>query len=489
MKKRNKLLGAAIIIAGISTLTVSCDTAQASEWTTITNGNIWIDTQGNDVQAHGAGFLKVGDTWYMIGEDRASSWHPDVNMYSSKDLVNWTFERKIIENHTTHPDLGSKRMIERPKLMYCAKTKQYVVWCHWESSDYSASEAGVFYSNTVNGPYTYHWGGRPLGVKSRDCNVFIDDDGTAYFISTIEENQHLGLFRLSDDYLSAVEYTELFKWKSREAPAIVRVGDTYYMLSSACTGWDPNPCMLSYSKSLTEGWSELKRVGNQIAFDTQAASILTIKGTKQTTYLYVGDRWQDPRLPESKTIIFPISFTADSCLFDYTRQFDINYTTGEWHPTSTEGRYLDKSSWKILDYSSQETGFADCIASNAIDGDLSTLWQTEVPKEFRERPRERNMRRRDEERPTPQHHLTVDMGSVQNLKGFLCTPRTDGPSIGLIRSYTFSVSEDGQEWKEMSQSRWMPYWTEVDFEPCQARYFKFTSDDRWGASIAEIDVY
>ena len=99
------------------------------------------------------------------------------------------------------------------------------------------------------------------------------------------------------------------------------------------------------------------------------------------------------------------------------------------------------------------------------------------------------MRRRDDERPTPQHHLTVDMGSTQTLKGFLCTPRTDGPSTGLIRSYTFSVSEDGQEWKQVSQSRWMPYWTEVDFEPCQARYFKLTSDDRWGASIAEIDVY
>ena len=102
---------------------------ETGNFTTITNGNLWIDSDGNDVQAHGAGFLKVGDTWYMIGEDRSSSWNPDVNMYSSKDLVNWKFERKIIENHVTHPDLGSKRMIERPKLMYCVKTKQYVVWC------------------------------------------------------------------------------------------------------------------------------------------------------------------------------------------------------------------------------------------------------------------------------------------------------------------------------------------------------------------------
>lgn len=305
----------------------------AAEWVTISNGRMWKDTDGNDVQAHGAGFLKVGDTWYMIGEDRSDRWHPDVNMYSSTDLKTWKFERKIIENGVTHPDLGDARMIERPKLLYCEKTGQFVVWCHWESRNYGASEAGVFVSDTINGPYRFHWGGRPLGVKSRDCNVFVDDDGTAYFISTIEENQHLGLFKLSDDYLSAVEYTELFKWQSREAPAIVKVDDTYYMLSSACTGWEPNPCKLTSSKSLTEGWSELKQIGNHNAFDTQPASILSIKGSEDTTYLYVGDRWMDPGLPESKTIIFPIDFANGDCRFEYLDSFDLDMEKGIWRHT------------------------------------------------------------------------------------------------------------------------------------------------------------
>lgn len=311
----------------VSHITYGAD-GNVEEWTTIKNGNMWIDSDGNEIQAHGAGFLKVNDTWYMIGEDRTQQWNPDVNMYSSKDFVNWKFERKIIKNGATHPDLGKTRMIERPKLMYCAKTGQYVVWCHWESSDYGASEAAVFYCDSINGEYKFHWGGRPLGIKSRDCNVFVDDDGTAYFISTIEENQHLGLFKLSDDYLSAVEYTELFKHQRREAPAIVKVDGIYYMLSSACTGWDPNPCKLSCSDSLTSGWSELKQIGDDTAYDTQAASILTIHGTEDTTYLYVGDRWMDPGLPESKTIIFPIYFGDRSCKFDYLHSFDIDFKKG-----------------------------------------------------------------------------------------------------------------------------------------------------------------
>ena len=265
--------------------------SRPSNWMTLRNGALWKDDRGEVVQAHGAGFLQVGDTWYMIGEDRNNTWNPDVNMYSTKDFVNWKFERKIIRNGSTHPSLGNGRFIERPKLMYCRKTGKYVVWCHWEQGNYGASEAAVFYCDSVNGDYKFHWAGRPLGVKSRDCNVFVDDDGTAYFISTIEENQHLGLFRLSDDYLSAVEYTELFKWQSREAPAIVREGDTYFMMFSACSGWDPNQASFSWSKSLTSGWSSRTNIGNSVAYDTQAASILTIKGSEGTSYVYVGDRW------------------------------------------------------------------------------------------------------------------------------------------------------------------------------------------------------
>ena len=310
-------------------LVAVCAVAKSGKWVTIKNGSLWYDTDSNVVQAHGAGFLQVGDTWYMIGEDRSHSWSPDVNMYSSKDLQTWKFEGKIIENGVTHPQLGKERFIERPKIMYNKRTGKYVVWCHWEGSNYGASEAGVFYSDKITGPYTFHKGERPLGIKSRDCNVFVDDDGTAYFVSTIEENQHLGFFRLSDDYLDAVECQQLFKGDRREAPAIVKVDGIYYMLSSACTGWDPNQCKLATSRHMTTSWSGLTSIGDRIAFDTQAASILTVKGTKQTTYLYVGDRWMDPDLPNSKTIIFPITFKDGKCDFTYHEEFQINFKTGE----------------------------------------------------------------------------------------------------------------------------------------------------------------
>ena len=329
MNHQRKVLLAVVMLVGITTaFSQSKDDAQG--WACIENGQLWKTDGGEVVQAHAPGFVRQNGLWYMVGEDRSHPWNPDVNLYSSADLIHWTFEKKIIENGVTDSRLGRRRMIERAKLLHCGKTGKYVVWCHWESRDYSASEAACFQCDSVNGNYRLVWSGRPLGIKSRDCNVFVDHDGTAYFISTTNENQDLGLFRLSDDYLSVTEHTCLFPGERREAPVIVRVGDRYFMFSSACTGWAPNQCKLSYTNDLRKGWSPLTNIGDDKAYRTQPAAILKVEGSKQTTYLYIGDRWMDPDLPRTKTIVFPVSFEGTSCIFDYRERFCINFTTGEW---------------------------------------------------------------------------------------------------------------------------------------------------------------
>ena len=440
-----------------------------SEWVTIKNGNLWKTDLGATVQAHAPGFVRVGDIWYMCGEDRSNSWNPDVNLYSSVDLVHWRFENKIIRNGVTSPLLGSSRFIERPKLLYNAKTGKYVVWCHWEQSNYGASEAACFECDSVNGNYKLVWSGRPLNVKSRDCNVFQNDNGKAYFISTTNENTDLGLFELSDDYLSIKSHTALFTGWRREAPAIVKVNGRFFMFNSACSGWDPNQCKMANTLNLKTNWSTLNNVGNSNAYDTQAAAFLTIKGTKATTYLYVGDRWQDPDLPNTKTIIFPIEFNGKSCTFRYHERFDINFVTGEWRETPVNTVFADKSGWKVIDYSSQQPGND---AYKVIDGSTSTFWHTQYSYSVA---------------PAP-HYITIDMGSSQTIKGFLSTPRMDGSTNGLIRNYKFQVSDDNKKWSTVSSGSWLPYCTEVDFSPRTCRYIKLVCTEGTYASMAELDV-
>ncbi len=456
----------------LSAATAAYLNGRPSNWATIKNGAMWKDNKGNWVQAHGAGFVQVGDTWYMIGEDRSNSWNPDVNMYSTKDFVNWKFERKIIQNGVTHSSLGNGRFIERPKIMYNKKTGKYVVWCHWEQGNYGASEAAVFYCDSVNGPYKFHWAGRPLDVKSRDCTAFVDDDGTAYFISTTSENQHLGLFRLSDDYLNVVEHTQLFSSQQREAPAVVKINGTYFMLFSACSGWDPNQTSYSYSKSLTGGWSSRSNIGNPIAYDTQAASILTLQGSGGTTYMYVGDRWQDPDLPESKTIMFPLHFSGNSVTYNYKQQFDLDLATGTYRETPTEKTRLSKKDWKISGFSSEESSSENGKASNAIDGNAGTKWHTKYSGGGAAAP----------------HYIEVDMGAEYEISGFLAMPRLDNSTNGTIRQYSFMVSTDGKDWKIVSGGSWLPYAAEVYFTPISARYFRMVSPSGTHACIVDLDI-
>lgn len=442
-----------------------------SNWATIKNGGLWYDDKNRSVQAHGAGFVQVGDTWYMIGEDRNNTWNPDVNMYSTKDFVHWKFERKIIQNGVTHTSLGNGRFIERPKILYCKKTGKYVVWCHWEQGNYGASEAACFVCDSVNGPYKFVWAGRPLGVKSRDCTAYVDDDGTAYFISTTSENQNIGLFRLSDDYLSVVEHTSLFNGQAREAPAVVKVNGYYFMIFSACSGWDPNQASYAYSRNLKSGWSGRINIGNGIAFDTQASAILKLQGRSGTTYMYVGDRWQDPNLPESKTIMFPIYFNGTNITFNYRQQFDLDLATGTIRDTDTSNR-ISKKGWKVVAYSSQETQGENGAVANVIDGIYSNKWHTRYSGSVAAAP----------------HFITVDMGAEHYINGFLPTPRTDGNTNGLVRDYTFEVSLDGTRWTKVSSSGWMPYWAEITFPTVRARYFRFTAVSGKYATLAEIDI-
>jgi CheY-like chemotaxis protein len=139
--------------------------------------------------------------------------------------------------------------IERPKVVFNATTRQFVMWMHWENgTDYSEARAAVAVSSTIDGPYTYRGSFRPLaatgitdhgkpGYMSRDSNLFVDTDGTAYFISASNENLDLNLYRLSSDYLSiAALVTKLFPGSQREAPVLFKRNGVYILLTSAAAG-------------------------------------------------------------------------------------------------------------------------------------------------------------------------------------------------------------------------------------------------------------
>ena len=133
----------------------------------------WKDTDGNFINAHGAGILYHNGIYYMFGEiKKCKTWLvPDQNWecyrvpaggiscYSSKDLSNWKYEGVALAPVTgdSRNDLDTSRVIERPKVIYNSRTKKFVMWMHIDRNDYSYAGSGVAISEKSCRPLSISW--------------------------------------------------------------------------------------------------------------------------------------------------------------------------------------------------------------------------------------------------------------------------------------------------------------------------------------------
>jgi hypothetical protein len=119
----------------------------------------------------------------MIGEDKSrGSSFQNINCYSSPNLVEWTYVGSLLSSRGAG-DIGPGRVVERPKVIYNSRTKQFVLYMHIDSSNYKEAKVGVATGDRVCGSYRYQRSYRPMGRQSRDMGLFQDSDGTAYLLS------------------------------------------------------------------------------------------------------------------------------------------------------------------------------------------------------------------------------------------------------------------------------------------------------------------
>lgn len=307
-----------IVTTGICIILYSCLTTAAvakqpkSVSQGIVNGTLLKDTKGNPINAHGGGFLKVGSYFYWIGENRRDG--ALISCYRSKDLVSWEFRGDLLTRYS-NPELADANL-ERPKVIFNDKTKQFVMWMHYEkSTDYGYARAAVATSSDIDKPFTYIRSFRPLDNMSRDCNLFKDDDGSAYFVSSTRENRDMNIYELTDDYLDIkAKVQTLWVDAQREAPAIVKRGSYYFMVTSFCTGWEPNQGKYAFAKSIKGQWSPLRKFGSPTTYDTQPNFIIPVQGKKETCFIYVGDRWDPSHYFNSSYVFLPMTFPNDTTL-------------------------------------------------------------------------------------------------------------------------------------------------------------------------------
>lgn len=310
-------------------LTAACQKQQKTGM--IFPGQEWTDTDGNLINAHGGGILYHEGTYYWYGEYKGDStyWNPEVpswecyrteaggvSCYSSKNLVDWTFEGVVLpsEQEDLHSDLHYSNVLERPKVIYNDKTRKFVMWLHVDSHDYSKAASGVAICDTPTGNFQYLGSMRPNDAMARDMTLFKDDDGKAYHIYSSEDNRTLYISLLTDDYLKpSGTFTRNFIDQSREAPAMFKRNGKYYILSSGCTGWSPNQAEYAVADSILGPWTTK---GNpcsgkdaDITFYGQSTHVLKV-GTD--AYMAMFDQWNKTDLIHSRYLWLPISFHEDA---------------------------------------------------------------------------------------------------------------------------------------------------------------------------------
>ena len=265
-------------------------------------GAVWLDTEGRPINAHGGGVLFHEGTYYWYGElKEGRTYLPGVNKkwggprvvaggvscYSSTNLYDWKNEGVALPANARDPDhdLACENVIERPKVIYNARTRKFVMWLHQDTPNYQAARAGVAVSDTPVGPFKYLGSFRPNagvwpvnvtpadqvpgekhilardfqgGQMARDMTLFVDDDGKAYHFYASENNATMHVSLLTDDYLKpAGKYARIFIGQSTEAPAVFKHNGKYYLIGSGCTGWLPNPARAYVADHLFGPWRDL----------------------------------------------------------------------------------------------------------------------------------------------------------------------------------------------------------------------------------------
>lgn len=336
-------------------------------------GQLWFDTDGRLINAHGGGIMRLGDTYYWYGEHKAPHTNNalvGVNCYSSRDLYNWKYEGVAfaVSDEAGSP-IERGCILERPKVIHCRKTGKFVMYFHLElkGQGYKHANVGIAVSDTPTGPFRFVKNERPNagkwpvgypkelkkkkypeglkdwspewieavkqgmtlqrdfegGQMSRDMQLFVDDDGKAYHIFASEENNTLHVAELTDDYLGYTgRYVRVDPSGQNEAPAIFKKDGKYYLITSGCTGWAPNAARLFTADNIMGPWTRhpnpCRGKGAETTFGAQSTYILPLSNGQ---FIFMADQWRPGNPIDGRYVWLPIEWENDLPVLNWKKEW------------------------------------------------------------------------------------------------------------------------------------------------------------------------
>lgn len=300
-------------------------------------GQVWLDTAGKRIQAHGGSVMYIDGTYYFYGENKEKTdgkngiWHWGVRCYASKDLYNWEDRGLIIPPEPDDPEssLHPCSMMDRPHIIYNKETGKYVAWLKIMNRNGSQTET-VMTADNFLGPYTkVRENLKPLGMSAGDFDLAVAPDGKAYYYFERVHSETI-CADLTPDYTDVTGYYSThfprrYPPYVREATAhFVRKGK-HYLITSGTTGYKPNPSEAAIADTWHGPFTVLgdphPTDSSRTSFHSQISSVFRVQG-KKDLYIACADRW----LPQYMHLRYE----------DYAREYEAMFCPDE-HPARPAG--------------------------------------------------------------------------------------------------------------------------------------------------------
>ncbi len=275
-------------------------------YNSIRPGQVWLDTEGKRIQAHGGSVMFLDGAYYWYGENKEFTvpdkdiWHWGIRCYRSTDLYNWEDLGVIIPPEPEDPDspLHPTACMDRPHIIYNKTTKKFVCWVKVMCKD-GTQRSTVLTADKITGPYTkVKTGLRPLNMSAGDFDLVVAPDGKAYYIF---ERVHSEMIcaDLTDDYTDVTGYysthfPQKYPPYVREAVAHFRRDGLHYLITSGTTGYLPNPSEVAVGNTWHGPYTVL---GNphpddesNTSYHSQITSVFKVQG-KKDLFIACADRW------------------------------------------------------------------------------------------------------------------------------------------------------------------------------------------------------
>lgn len=329
-------------------------------------GEVWLDTAGKPIQAHGGSILRVEDVYYWYGENKegivpgSGKWHNGVRCYSSTDLCNWTDLGAILPAEPDNPSspLNPATELDRPHIIYNARSKKFVCWLKIFRKD--GQTRSVLTADRITGPYTLiHSDIHPLGMSAGDFDLVVSPgDGKAY---QYFERVHTELIcaDLTDEYTDfsgyySTHFPHPHPPEVREGPAYFFRNGKHYLATSGTTGYVPNPSEIASADSFHGPWTVLGDLHpsdrSRTSFNSQICSVFK-HPHKKDLYIALADRWM-PDLAIQNGERFATGDASREVIESFSKLMS--------------GRKLSKEEFQSLKY---------VIGANAVNTSLSTyVW-------------------------------------------------------------------------------------------------------------------